>query len=111
MTAIQHAEPSRRRIGHRRYDDVVVLRPMDILDDDLAGDVREQVLEAHAPVVIDLDHCVQFEASAIRNIASAWQLYRPEFCFACSSARGRMMMESLEAAADVDPLLGELAGL
>lgn len=102
MTAVQHAEPARRRIVHRRHDDVVVLRPMDILDDELAGDVREQLLEAHAPVIIDLDHCVHVEASAIRNIATSWQLYRPDFSFACSNAVDRQMMHSLGTTGDVE---------
>jgi hypothetical protein len=77
------------------------LQPLGVLDDALAGDLREQVLEAHASVVIDLDHCMEFRASAIHDIVSAWQLYRPDFCFACSGPGDRRMMETLTAAADV----------
>ncbi len=80
-----------------RTDDVVVLRPIGALDDALADDIRERALEAHAPVVIDLDACLQLDASAIDRITSSWTLFRPEMCFACGSVGDRRMLESRPA--------------
>lgn len=81
---------SEAKVARRRHGDTVVLQPLGPLDNALAGDVREQVLEAHAPVVIDLDHCARFEATAIHDIVAAWQLYRPKFSFACSNPGDRL---------------------
>jgi hypothetical protein len=80
------------RILQQRRDDVVVLRPLGPLDASLADDLRERTLEAHAPVVIDLDGCMRIDADAIHRIASAWHLYRPEFCFACGGVGDRRMI-------------------
>ncbi len=85
--------PPASRLEQVRTGDVVVLRPIGRLDDALADDIRERALEAHAPVVIDLDGCLQIAASAIDRIASAWTLYRPEMCIACSEPGDRRMLE------------------
>lgn len=77
-----------------RTDEVVVLRAAGTLDDLLADDIRVRALEAHAPVVIDLDACEHVEGSAVERIASAWTLYRPEMCFSCSEAAARRKLES-----------------
>ena len=86
------------RLEQVRIHDIVVLRPVGHLDDGLADDIRERALEAHAPVVIDLDACLQLEGSAIERITSAWTLYRPEMCFACSEVGDRRMLEARQHA-------------
>lgn len=80
-----------------RTEDVVVLRPVGSLDDAMADDIRERALDAHAPVVIDLDACLQLDASAIDRITSSWTLYRPEMCFACGAVGDRLMLQSRPA--------------
>lgn len=85
------------RLEQIRTDDVVVLRAIGHLDDSLADDIRERALEAHAPVVIDLDACLELDASAIERIATAWTLFRPEMCFACSEVGDRRMLEARRA--------------
>jgi anti-anti-sigma regulatory factor len=102
VETIPPVEPTRERITRRRHDDIVVLQPLGTLDRGLAGDVREQILEAHAPVIIDLDRCARFEATAIADIITAWPLYRPRFCLACSSPGDRRMMESLAENEDIE---------
>ena len=106
METIPSVDPTRERITRRRHDDIVVLQPVGTLDDGLAGDVREQILEAHAQVIIDLDRCTHFEATAIHDIVTAWPLYRPKFSLACSSPGDRRMMELLAENEDIQVFPG-----
>lgn len=87
------------RLEQIRTADVVVLRPVGTLHDALADDIRERALEAHAPVVIDLDACLHLDASAIDRITSSWTLYRPEMCFACPVVGDRLMLQSRQPGA------------
>lgn len=103
------------RSGHRilqmRRDAAVILRPEGVLDDEVADDLRMLALEAHAPVIIDLDGCVHIEGSAVRSLTDGWALYRPELCFACGPVGDRRMLQSADVAeplpvfSDVDEAL------
>ncbi len=105
------------RLEQVRTGDVVVLRPVGRLDEALADDIRERALGAHAPVVIDLDRCLQVDVAAIERIASAWTMYRPEMCFACTEVGDRRMLEAhqpegaLAVFASVEQAVAARAGL
>lgn len=64
-------------IGRTRTAGAVILRPSGVLDVFLADELRIQVLEAHAPVVIDLDACDLVESAALTILSSSWAMYRP----------------------------------
>jgi anti-anti-sigma regulatory factor len=82
-------------VAQQRRDGVVVLQPLGRLDDALADELRLLALEAHAPVVIHLDRCTTFEASAIDRLASAWQLHRPQLSLVAGDTGDRFMLERL----------------
>lgn len=92
MTATVRPHGGEARIVQVRRDPAVVIRPVGALDEDLADEIRELALEAHAPVVVDLGDCVLTSRRSIRRIALAWQLYRPQLCVVCRRDSGRPML-------------------
>ena len=72
------------RVERLRIGDMTVLRPRGGLDRDLADDVRQFALEAHGPVVIDLDECILVDPRSVQRLAFEWEMYRPEMCVVSS---------------------------
>lgn len=83
-------------VAQRRLADVVVLQPLAHLDLTLADELRLLALEAHAPVVVDLDRCLGFDAEAVERLASAWQLHRPQLSVVAGAPGDRVMLERLQ---------------
>lgn len=77
MSAAASPSSPSGRITQSRLEGVAVIRATGTLDCDLADDIRELSLDAHAPVIIDLTDCVLSETDPVRRIAADWQLYRP----------------------------------
>jgi hypothetical protein len=93
--------PGTASIARRRTDHAVVLRTSGGFDEPLVDELRIQALEAHAPVVIDLDGCTSLDAAALRKLASAWPLYRPEMHLVCGAPGDRGLLALLDVP---DPL-------
>jgi hypothetical protein len=81
-------------IEHRRTDDVVVLRPAQLLHESLAGDRRVQALEAHDPVIIDPGRLRMVPRDRCPGCPTSSLLYRPEMCFLCAGVGDRGMLEA-----------------
>lgn len=79
---------------HRTDTGIVVLRPLGALDEALADDLRELCLEAHAPVVIDLEGCLRVETGGFHKLVDDWALYRPKMCVVCSDPGDVRMLET-----------------
>jgi len=93
--------PGTATVARRRTEDAVVLLPTGDLDEPLVDELRIQALEAHAPVIIDLDGCMRLDGAALCKLASAWPLYRPAMHLVCSSPGDRGMLALLDVP---DPL-------
>jgi hypothetical protein len=92
MSAPVRTQSREPRIDRHRCDEVVILRPIGALDRLLVEELRDLVLSARAPVVIDMDECVLVDPAAVRRIALGWDLYRPDMCMVCRAAAARELL-------------------
>ena len=83
MTATVRPQGKAPRITQTRMDGATILRPIGALDGNLVEDIREVALEAHGPVVVDLEEAVLVDPTPLRRIVLGWQLYRPPMCIVC----------------------------
>ena len=93
MTATISKGQDRPRIDQQRVDGAVIVSPTGGLDAELVADIRQVVLEAHAPVVIDLTGSVLIDPAAVQRIASGWELYRPRMAITCRRPAGRQLLD------------------
>ena len=115
MTATVSSEHQRPRIEQERVDAAVVVRPIGGLDSDLVADVRQVILEARAPVVIDLTESVLIDPTAVQRFATGWELFRPRMAVVYHRPAGRELLaraglhEHLSIFDQVDDALHALA--
>ena len=108
MSTSIDTQPDTPRVDRQRIGEMTVLRPRGRLDRDLADDVRQFALEAHGPVVIDLDDCALIDPASVQRLAFEWELYRPEMCVVSSRNATRELLhlasvdQELPVFADVD---------
>jgi hypothetical protein len=92
VSATVQAEPTAPRISQHRVGAVAVLCPRGGLDFEVAEELRELALGAHAPVVIDLRECVLIHPESIHRLAVDRALYRPQLCLVCPRQSGRELL-------------------
>jgi anti-anti-sigma regulatory factor len=114
VTAIVSRDQDQPRIDQQRVEGAMLVRPIGGLDSDLVAEVRQTVLQARSPVVIDLTGSVLVDPVALQRIAKDWDLYRPRMCVVCERPSGRELLtragidEDLAVFDDVDEALQAL---
>jgi anti-anti-sigma regulatory factor len=92
VSATVQAGPNAPRISQHRVGVVAVLSPRGGLDFEVAEELRELALGAHAPVVIDLGECVLIHPESIHRLAADQALHRPQMCLVCPRQSGRELL-------------------
>ena len=92
MTATVRPERDRPRIEQERLDGAVVLRPFGLLDAEFVAEVRQVILGARLPVVVDLTGSVLVDPTAVQRLATDWDLFRPRMALVCHQVTGRQLL-------------------
>ena len=92
MTATVRSERDRPKIEQERLDGAVVLRPFGLLDAEFVAEVRQVILGARLPVVIDLTGSVLVDPTAVRRLATGWELFQPRMALVSHQPSARQLL-------------------